>query len=137
VNLEREKKDFNPHQLSGLEQRMTLLQSFLDTGAKQTRRFAAGKLTIVDLTDPFVDPDSACVLFEIITRQFQRAEIGTEKVLVVDEAHKVSEVCTNQHRWPDDTRSVPFRQKRFYQVAEDDDQGDEAYRDTGHHQHAR
>lgn len=91
--LDDKKESFNPAQLTGLEQRMALLTSFLDTrprSAPQTDRFVAGQLTIVDLSDPFIDPASACGLFEIITRLFVRAEVGTGKVLVVDEAHKVT-----------------------------------------------
>ena len=90
--LEGKKESFNPAQLTGLEQRMALLTSFLDTrprSSPRAERFAAGQLTIIDLSDPFIDPASACGLFEIITRLFVRAEVGTGKVLVVDEAHKV------------------------------------------------
>lgn len=96
--LTDKKESFNPAQLTGLEQRMALLTSFLDTrtgSSPQADRFAAGQLTIIDLSDPFIDPASACGLFEIITRLFIRAEVGTGKVLIVDEAHKVShhEIC--------------------------------------------
>jgi hypothetical protein len=95
--LEDSKKDFNPAQLSGLKQRMSLLTSFLDKSQKRRHvrsasRFAAGQLTIVDLTDSFIDPSCACGLFEIVTRLFVRSNVGTGKVLVVDEAHKV---CQN------------------------------------------
>ncbi|KAI6105717.1 hypothetical protein EDD17DRAFT_308389 [Pisolithus thermaeus] len=88
--LDERKEGFNPIQISGLEQRMLLLTSLLDNDkySKRTGRFAAGQLTIVDLSDPFIDPASACGLFEIITRLFVRAEVGTGKVLLVDEAHK-------------------------------------------------
>ncbi|KAF9247148.1 hypothetical protein BU15DRAFT_84696 [Melanogaster broomeanus] len=89
--LEKKKESFNPAQLTGLEQRMDLLTSFLDTSRNSPQlssRFAAGQLTIIDMSDPFIDPASACGLFEIITRLFVRAEVGTGKVLVVDEAHK-------------------------------------------------
>jgi hypothetical protein len=93
ARLEDCKTTFNPAQLAGLEQRMALLTSFMDPnnkGLSQFRpRFAAGQLSIVDLSDPFIDPTSACGLFEIITRLFVRADVGTGKVLVVDEAHKV------------------------------------------------
>lgn len=54
-------------------------------------RFMPGALTIIDLSDPFIDPAAACGLFEIITRLFVRADVGTGKVLVVDEAHKVGQ----------------------------------------------
>lgn len=112
--LDEEKKTFNPAQIAGLEQRLALLNSFMEpnrpqpttfgsktyanisgpksnvTAPKSTpHRFAAGQLTIVDLSDPFIDPGSACGLFEIVTRLFVRAEVETGKVLVVDEAHKV------------------------------------------------
>lgn len=77
---------------------MALLMSFMDKenlGHVQERsRFEAGQLTIIDLSDPFIDPASACGLFEIVTRLFVRADVGTGKVLVVDEAHKVS---SNHH----------------------------------------
>ncbi|KAG6868454.1 hypothetical protein C0993_002592 [Termitomyces sp. T159_Od127] len=91
--LENQKKKFNPNQVSGLEQRMSLLTSFLAKDKKgrrhaPTSRFAAGRLTIIDLSDPFIDPASACGLFEIIVRLFVRSDVGTGKVLVVDEAHK-------------------------------------------------
>ncbi|KAG6903380.1 hypothetical protein C0995_013133 [Termitomyces sp. Mi166 len=91
--LEIKKKTFNPAQLSGLEQRMSLLTSFLAKDKKgrcitPAARFAAGRLTIIDLSDPFIDPASACGLFEIIVRLFVRSDVDTGKVLVVDEAHK-------------------------------------------------
>ncbi|KAF8826615.1 hypothetical protein HHX47_DHR5000036 [Lentinula edodes] len=99
--LELKKKTFNPAQLSGLEQRLALLTSFM--AGKKTKklkwealterkcRFAPGQLTIVDLSDPFIDPASACGLFEVLTRLFVRAEVNTGKVLVIDEAHKTGE----------------------------------------------
>lgn len=91
--LESLKQDLNPAQLSSLKIRMDLLHSFVmptQTEAKKIkRRFAKGRLTIIDLSDPFIDPSSACGLFEIVLRLFQRVEVGTGKVLVVDEAHKV------------------------------------------------
>jgi hypothetical protein len=105
--LDTVKKKFNPEQLSGLEQRMLLLESFLEKGSKRTSvetRFKEGQLTIVDLTDPFIDAGHANALFEIITRLFERAVISTGKVLVVDEAHKVGSllftflVVANQRR---------------------------------------
>lgn len=95
--LDKQKERFNQAQLSGLEQRMSLLMSFLEPsnpGKKapttQQNRFSAGQLTIVDLSDPFLDEGAACGLFDIMIRLFIRAEVNTGKVLVVDEAHKVS-----------------------------------------------
>lgn len=124
--LDEEKKGFNRAQSAGLEQRMSLLESFIEptsrssnntsktsragtnntsarpaswmsTGSvnglsmmgRRAPRFAAGQLTIIDLSDPFIDPASAASLFDIVLRLFIRADVGTGKVCVVDEAHKV------------------------------------------------
>ncbi|THH12311.1 hypothetical protein EW146_g7741 [Bondarzewia mesenterica] len=92
--LEMKKQSFNPAQLSGLQQRLELLQTFTlprKKGMKAEKarpRFSRGKITIVDLSDPFIDPSSACGIFEIMLRLFERADVSTGKVLVVDEAHK-------------------------------------------------
>ncbi|KAI0650170.1 hypothetical protein C8Q79DRAFT_1006463 [Trametes meyenii] len=83
------KKDMNPAQKASLEQRLSLLASFVDPAkSRKGPLFRPGRLTIIDLSDPFIDPSSACSLFEIITRLFVRADVGTSKALVVDEAHK-------------------------------------------------
>ncbi|KAH9934142.1 uncharacterized protein B0H18DRAFT_1207689 [Fomitopsis serialis] len=91
--LEQKKSKFNPAQLAGLEQRTALLEAFLDKKGPgkfhvAPARFAPGQLTIIDLSDPFIDPASACGFFEILVRLFVRAQVDTGKVLVVDEAHK-------------------------------------------------
>lgn len=74
---------------------MSLLNAFMEdnnsTKLSSNPRFSASQLTIIDLSDPFIDSTSACGLFEIIVRLFVRAEVGTGKILVVDEAHKVSQ----------------------------------------------
>ena len=98
----------NPAQKAALKQRLELLQTFTrPTGkpsshksrntmsVKDDERFAAGMLTIIDLTDPFVDPALAGAIFEICIRLFQRASVDTGKVLVVDEAHKVLLPCSS------------------------------------------
>ncbi|KAG8690786.1 hypothetical protein FRC11_009141 [Ceratobasidium sp. 423] len=117
--LDEHKRNFNPAQLAGLEQRMALLKSFLEPPTRSnsavatvatstnrrasmmsttsvsppsrrssTPRFAEGQLTVLDLSDPFIDPASAAGLFDIVLRLFVRADVGTGKVCVVDEAHK-------------------------------------------------
>ncbi|EIW61790.1 uncharacterized protein TRAVEDRAFT_44610 [Trametes versicolor FP-101664 SS1] len=87
--VEEAKRELSPPQVGFLEQRMLLLKTFVDSDKDQSKsRFAAGQLTIVDLSDPFMDAGSACALFEIVTRLFVRAQVNTGKVLVVDEAHK-------------------------------------------------
>ena len=88
--VDRAKKEMSVMQIPPLDQRMVLLKACVDASAHMTKtRFNAGQLTVVDLSDPFIDPPTACALFEIVTRLFVRADVDTGKVLVVDEAHKV------------------------------------------------
>lgn len=92
--LEQKRKGFSPQQEAGLKQRIALLESFMaksQTKGAPPERFAAGQVTIVDLSDPFIDPASACGLFEVVTRLFVRANVDTGKIIVVDEAHKACE----------------------------------------------
>ncbi len=94
--IEKAKKDMNPAQKAMLNQRLVLLDSFvLPEKNRQKSLFEEGQLAVVDLSDPFIDPSSACSLFEIVTRLFVRSELNTGKVLVVDEAHKV---CTSLNK---------------------------------------
>ncbi|KAI1789044.1 hypothetical protein LXA43DRAFT_893681 [Ganoderma leucocontextum] len=87
--IDKAKKDMNPAQKAMLNQRLALLDSFvLPEKNRQKSLFEAGQLAVVDLSDPFIDPASACSLFDIVTRLFVRSELNTGKVLVVDEAHK-------------------------------------------------
>ncbi|PIL36894.1 hypothetical protein GSI_00584 [Ganoderma sinense ZZ0214-1] len=87
--INKAKKDMNPAQRAMLNQRLALLHSFvLPDNNSQKSLFEEGQLAVVDLSDPFIDPTSACSLFEIVTRLFVRSELNTGKVLVVDEAHK-------------------------------------------------
>ena len=67
-----------------------LLESFLDIdGEVPSPTFDAGHLTIIDLTCPFMDSNTACVLFKIGLGMYLRSDMSTGKVIVVDEAHKV------------------------------------------------
>ncbi|KAI9001330.1 hypothetical protein BD414DRAFT_474339 [Trametes punicea] len=87
--VEIAKRDMSTAQISFLDQRLVLLKTFVDMSKDQSKsRFKGGQLTIIDMSDPFVDAGSACALFEIATRLFVRAQVDTGKVLVVDEAHK-------------------------------------------------
>ena len=96
--VELAKKDLTTVQIGYLDQRMLLLKAFVDTTTDQSKsRFKAGQLTIIDLSDPFVDAGSACALFDIASRFFVRAQVDTGKVLVVDEAHKVSSRAYSPH----------------------------------------
>lgn len=84
--------DFNPQQKLHLDQRLDLLESFLDLNASQQGcfDFSTGRLTIIDLTCPFVDESTACSLFNICLGMFLDDSSSLKgKVVVVDEAHKV------------------------------------------------
>jgi hypothetical protein len=116
---------FDAHQRGSLQLRLTLLETFLcqrlgeklyDIRTKKEiqqpkTRFYKGRLTVVDLTDPwvkprqikipflsqltsfrrnsFISPGTACSLFEIVLKLFNRCSISTGKVVILDEAHKV------------------------------------------------
>ena len=47
-----------------------------------------GTLTIVDLTDPFVDPTTACVLFDVCFGLFKENAPRVGMAVVLDEAHR-------------------------------------------------
>ena len=111
----------NPAQKAMLNQRLALLDAFvLPEKDRKQPLFTAGQLTIVDLSDPFIEPTSACSLFEMVTRLFVRSQLDTGKVLVVDEAHKVSRSTSAQGTL---TKSflVSLSQPRGYRSDEDFD----------------
>jgi hypothetical protein len=77
--------------------RLDLLESFMKRSTGVSPKVVAntendflvgspGSLTIVDLTDPVIDADSACVLFDICLSVFiQQTQCG--KIVALDEAH--------------------------------------------------
>lgn len=82
--LDRKQVDF-------LEQRLDLLESFLDLDGKTTRpKFNAGEITIIDLSCPFLDAGTACILFKIGMGIYLDSDPDNGKLIVLDEAHKVS-----------------------------------------------
>lgn len=91
---------FDAMQKGPMNLRLSLLDSFMDTGSfaaklpanKSKNLFEAkpGSLTIVDLSDPFVDPPSACVLFDICLALFLENRSAVGKLIALDEAHKVT-----------------------------------------------
>ncbi|KAJ3517977.1 hypothetical protein NLJ89_g170 [Agrocybe chaxingu] len=101
--LELSKQKFNPAQLTD----PSPPPKKKGATASRASRFHPGQLTIIDLSDPFLDTSSACGLFEIVVRLFVRANVGTGKVLVVDEAHKIlkrsHQVSVESH-----TATAPF-----------------------------
>lgn len=75
-----------------LEQRLDLLDSFLDLkGADKTGGdyFVDGGVTILDLSCPFMDQDTACILFRVAIDLFLHSHPSRGKMIVADEAHKV------------------------------------------------
>ena len=77
-------------QLAPLQQRLDLLESFLNLeDSAHSWDFRSGGATIIDLSCPFVDPNMACVLFNIGISLYLELGLTTGKVIAMDEAHKV------------------------------------------------
>ncbi|CAI7574429.1 unnamed protein product [Penicillium glandicola] len=72
-----------------LYQRLDLLDSYLDlTGQGVSDYFVDDGVTILDLSCPFVDQSTACILFRIAIDLFLNAHPSRGKMIVADEAHK-------------------------------------------------
>ena len=83
---------FNASQSNMLELRMDLLESFLDLdGSCEEPTFLPGEVTIVDMSCPFVESNTACVMFGIALQNYLRSK-AKGKMIVLDEAHKVRRV---------------------------------------------
>ena len=82
---------FSPDQSRPLEMRLGLLESFLLLDdAQEPMEFEPGEVTIIDMSCPFLDEPTACVLFDICLGLYlgdRGSQIG--KVVALDEAHKV------------------------------------------------
>jgi hypothetical protein len=101
--LAMKESEFSPQQKGPLNLRIDLLESILfecqptrvETPGSVKQHFKQGVVTIVDLTDPFLNAASASALFDIVLSLYLETEIPTGKLLVLDEAHKVpvSEMC--------------------------------------------
>ncbi|KAH7398931.1 hypothetical protein DE146DRAFT_719015 [Phaeosphaeria sp. MPI-PUGE-AT-0046c] len=82
------KKKFNPAQSSMLQMRLDILESFLDASDNHPEpNFSTGEITIMDMSCPFVDANTASILFRIGLKLYRQTE-GTGKMIVLDEAHK-------------------------------------------------
>jgi hypothetical protein len=87
--LHLKKQKFNPAQSNMLQMRLSLLESFLDMkDICSEPKFLPGEITIMDMSCPFVDANTACILFEIGLQQYLQSKT-TGKMIVLDEAHKV------------------------------------------------
>ncbi|PQE28768.1 P-loop containing nucleoside triphosphate hydrolase protein [Rutstroemia sp. NJR-2017a WRK4] len=71
-----------------LELRLGLLESFLDLKDEcPIPTFEQGEITIMDLSCPFVDTNTACILFNLGLKQYMQSS-SSGKMVVLDEAHK-------------------------------------------------
>ena len=97
IALTQKGSEFTPQQKAPLNLRIQLLESILlecqskkvGTSGSIKQHFRRGVVTIVDLTDPFLNAASASALFDIVLSLYLETEISTGKLLVLDEAHKV------------------------------------------------
>ncbi|KAH8731841.1 hypothetical protein GQ44DRAFT_641702 [Phaeosphaeriaceae sp. PMI808] len=81
-------ENFTPMQTNMLEMRLGLLESFLDReGTVPEPKFRPGEVTIIDMSDPFVTPNTACILFKLCLERFMQSR-APGKMVVLDEAHK-------------------------------------------------
>jgi hypothetical protein len=91
-------ENFAPGQRAMMDMRLNLLRSFLvSTRSQNPRRFVEpgdlfestpGTLTVVDLSDPFIDTATVCVLFEICLGLVKERRPKAGLVIALDEAHK-------------------------------------------------
>ncbi|KAF2995636.1 hypothetical protein E8E13_000133 [Curvularia kusanoi] len=84
--LGKEKSDATRSNM--LNKRLNLLESFLDLdGSSPAPSFKPGEITIIDLSDSFLTPSTACILFKIGLDHFLQSSTP-DKMVVLDEAHK-------------------------------------------------
>ena len=98
ANLDNE--GLQPGQKVMMEMRLNLLESFLDpscvkgtSGASRNTKdlftTSPGTLTIVDLSDPFLDSSTICTLFSILLDIFLASRPVSGLLVCLDEAHKL------------------------------------------------
>ncbi|PIG79274.1 hypothetical protein AARAC_004273 [Aspergillus arachidicola] len=81
--------NLNRMQTPFLHQRLDLLDSYLDLkGEHNGDYFIDGGITILDLSCPFMDQATTCLLFRITLELFLHAHSSRGKMIVADEAHK-------------------------------------------------
>ena len=67
-------------------------------GVRDTENEQPGCLTIVDLSCPFVSPETACLLFNICLSIFLEQSPDIGRVIALDEAHKVGFLPSNMFK---------------------------------------
>ncbi|KAH7371751.1 hypothetical protein BKA66DRAFT_423668 [Pyrenochaeta sp. MPI-SDFR-AT-0127] len=81
-------ENFDSKQTNVLDMRLGLLESFLDKeGNAPVPKYRPGEVTIIDLSDPFVSSNTACILFKLGLERFMQSR-APGKMVVLDEAHK-------------------------------------------------
>nr|OQO25309.1 hypothetical protein B0A51_13959 [Rachicladosporium sp. CCFEE 5018] len=103
-----ESENLTKEQMGPLNLRLELLESFLDLAAQQMRNHArsllnveSGTFTIVDLNDPFKDPATACVLFDICLGLVKQQQESCGLIVALDEAHKYMTTSLAASRFAD------------------------------------
>lgn len=89
-------ENLTKEQFGPLNLRLELLESFLDLDKRRRTTQSSqshldvqsGTWTIVDLTDPFMDPATVCILFDICLSVFKDRRPPCGLVVALDEAHK-------------------------------------------------
>ena len=85
---------FKGEQAAPMNQRLSLLESFMVPNPRYNNdrssifNIQPGTLTIIDLSDPFVDASTVCVLFDICLSLVQKNAPDCGLVVALDEAHK-------------------------------------------------
>ncbi|KAL9603280.1 MAG: hypothetical protein Q9219_001302 [cf. Caloplaca sp. 3 TL-2023] len=88
-------------QKNPLDMRLKLLEAFMEKPAEKLLKkwsksplrqddiwaFPPGSLTIVDLSDPWIDESAACTLFDVCLHLFLGLGPKTGKIVALDEAH--------------------------------------------------
>ncbi|KAF8254092.1 hypothetical protein K440DRAFT_592903 [Wilcoxina mikolae CBS 423.85] len=108
-------EDLTPGQRCPLNLRLEILESFM--AVSQLERSVdlwdidAGRLVVVDLSDPFVDEATACSLFDICLNLFLDRPPRHGRVIALDEAHKYMTVTAAAQKFTDTLLST-IRQQR-------------------------
>ncbi|KAI7161720.1 hypothetical protein KC343_g18844, partial [Hortaea werneckii] len=87
----RKAQDFKEGQDSMLKMRLNLLKSFMNkdhTSQEGLFKTEPDTLTVVDLTDPFLDPATVCMLLDICLTLFKQNRPSSGLVIGLDEAHR-------------------------------------------------
>jgi len=97
--LKKERLDVK--QRKTLDNRLKVLESFLDlTGRFPQPEYAAGEITIMDLSDNQLTSATACVLFKLGMENFLKSS-ASGKMVVLDEAHKYMGDTPGAHYFTD------------------------------------